>query len=179
MKNLIAAVTVVSLFGFVGCDESKPAGGAAKSEAAPAGAKAEAKPEAAEKFQKIENLGLKFAHAEEVSVTDMSMGGAPSYMVTDLMSGLVFTVGVVEKDDPKSLEDAKKDAEMYSPKFTKEVKTADGWNLQFENEGGMGKNYFVQVRRTIEGKQYDCSTTASSPDQASKAEKACATLIKL
>jgi hypothetical protein len=87
--------------------------------------------------------------------------------------GLIATVELASETRPKTIEDAKKDAEMYTPKNLKEEKLADGFAVAFENEGGMGKNYWVMVRREIGGKAYWCETTASQPEQQENALKAC------
>ncbi len=94
--------------------------------------------------------------------------------------GTVFTV---KEEKPgkgdKDLAAAKKAAAMYSPlKFTREETLPDGYVIAFENKGGMGMNYFVNVRRTIDGKVYKCETTASTPEQGKKAEAACLSLKK-
>ena len=65
---------------------------------------------------------------------------------------------------------------MYSPKNPKDEKLADGWAYTFENTGGMGTNYFVNVRRDIGGKSYWCETTASTPEQQTAALDFCKSL---
>ena len=77
---------------------------------------------------------------------------------------------------PQTLDEAKSDADMYSPKNLKADTLADGWALTFENTGSMGKNYFVEVRRDIGGKTYTCSTTTGSDKQAAGTLAACKTL---
>jgi hypothetical protein len=95
-----------------------------------------------------------------------------------MIQGPDLVVSVEEASDtrPKTLEDAKKEADMYTPKNIKEETLPDGWVLTFENEGGMGKNYFVNVRRDIGGKAYWCETTASKPEQQANAVAACKSL---
>jgi hypothetical protein len=94
-----------------------------------------------------------------------------------LMGSGIGAMSVTLEKEAKTLEEGKSDAEMYGPKNLKEEKLADGWALTFENTGGMGKNYFVEVRREIDGKSYSCSTT--SPDErAQKVLAACKTLRK-
>lgn len=81
--------------------------------------------------------------------------------------------------DAKDLAAAKKAAGTYSPtKFSREETLSDGYVLSFENKGSAGANYFVVVRRTIDGKVYRCETTASTPEQGTKAEAACLSLKK-
>ena len=66
---------------------------------------------------------------------------------------------------------------MYDgSKITVQEKTADGWHLEFNNTGSMGANYFVEIVRTINGTQYDCTTTAPDTDTAAAAVKACLSL---
>jgi len=170
---VIAAFT----FAIVACTESKPteaAGGAA----APAGDKPAAAAAAAPAGGglKLPALGLTIDLPADSSVNEM-LG---SFMVQG--GGTVVSVSEVKADNTaaaKTFEDAKKAMGDYSPKkTTKEEKTADGWNIQFQNDGGMGANYFVWVRRTIDGKQIQCETTASSTEQADKAAAACASLKK-
>ena len=67
---------------------------------------------------------------------------------------------------------------MYTPKNLKEEKLADGWAITFDNEGGMGKNYFVNVRREIDGKSIWCETTASQEAQQTNALNFCKSLKK-
>jgi hypothetical protein len=76
----------------------------------------------------------------------------------------------------KTLAEAKDKNSMYSPTDVKEETLADGWALSFQNKGGMGTNYWVQVRRTIGGKAIWCDTTASSAEQQANALAACKSL---
>ena len=76
------------------------------------------------------------------------------------------------------LAEAKSDADMYSPKNLKTEALPDGWTLTFENKGGMGTNYWVDVRRTIDGKNFKCGTTGGDASQATAVLAACKTLRK-
>jgi hypothetical protein len=105
-------------------------------------------------------------------VSDMSMGGDPSYMV--MAGDLAFTVTAPAK--AKTLDEALDDASMYSPTVTKKDKTGDGYQLEYNNTGSMGANYFVEIERTIGGKPYVCSTTASDTGAAAAAAKICQSL---
>ncbi len=121
---------------------------------------------------KLPKLALQLDVPGSVEVSD-SIGG-DGHM---LMGAGIGAMSVDTMKEPQTLEQAKSDADMYSPKNLKEEKLADGWTLTFENTGSMGKNYFVQVRRDIDGKSYSCSTT--SPDErAQKVLAACKTLRK-
>jgi|SRR5690349_17959519 hypothetical protein len=89
---------------------------------------------------------------------------------------LVVGVQLAGKDRAKTLAEAKDKNSMYSPTDLKEETLPDGWALSFQNKGGMGTNYWVQVRRTIGGKTIWCDTTASSADQQANALAACKSL---
>ena len=102
------------------------------------------------------------------SATD---GISSGYMI--MGPGVVVAVELASDSRPKTLDDAKKEADMYTPKNLKDEKLADGWALTYDNDGGMGKNYFVNVRREIGGKAVWCETTSSSVDQQANALKAC------
>lgn len=121
---------------------------------------------------KLPKLGLQLDIPGSVEVTDgvagdghMLMGSGIGAMHVDLMK------------EPQTLEQAKEDASMYTPKNLKEEKLADGWVLTYENTGSMGKNLFVEVRRDIDGKSYKCGTTGSD-DRTQKVLAACKTLRK-
>jgi hypothetical protein len=146
---------------FAGC-KKKEEGGAA------AGKATEAKSAGPTKLPK---LGLSIDAPGKVDVGDAIMG--EGHMLTGAGVG-AMTVEITAK--PQTLEEAKSDAELYSPKNTKEEKLADGWVLTFENTGSMGKNFFVQVRRDIGGKTYNCSTTGGDANQAAAVLTACKTL---
>ena len=89
---------------------------------------------------------------------------------------LVVNVEVASDSRSKTLDDDKKDAEMYSPKNAKEEALSDGWAYWYENKGGMGTNYFVHVRRDIGGKSIWCETTSSSATQQANALAFCKSL---
>jgi hypothetical protein len=133
---------------------------------APAGAKAGP--------VELTKVGLKMNAPAGSTVGDQIAGSG----VTVQGPNLVVNVEEASDSRPKTGEDAQKDADMYSPKNAKVEALPDGWTLTFDNEGGMGKNYFVQVRREIGGKSYWCETTASSPEQQRNALDACKSLTK-
>ncbi len=85
---------------------------------------------------------------------------------------------VEEAKKPQTIDEAKSDAGMYSPKNLKDEKLADGWALTFDNTGGAGANYFVTVQRVIGGKTYTCSTTSPKAEQAQAVLAACKSLKK-
>jgi hypothetical protein len=147
-------------------DKAEPAGDKAE----PAGDKAE--PAAAGGKLALDKLSLTATAPAETTVGD-GIGGS-GLMITG--PGLVVMVDAASDSRPKDLDAAKKDAEMYTPKNPKDEKLADGWVYTFENTGGMGTNYFVNVRREIGGKSYWCETTASTPEQQTAALDFCKSL---
>ena len=130
--------------------------------------KSEAKPAAATKLPK---LGLQIDVAGETNVGDAIMGEG------NMIQG--ESVGAMQVEimkTPKSLDEEKSDADMFSPKNLKTETLPDGWVVTFDNKGSMGANYFVTVRRDIAGKSYKCSTTGSEPEQAKAVLAACKSL---
>ena len=121
---------------------------------------------------KLAKLGLQIDIPGEATAGD-GIGGDKATMLSG--SG----IGALQVDIPKTpqtVDEAKSDASMYSPKNLKTEVLPDGWVLTFENKGGMGTNYWVQVRRDIGGKTYNCSTTGSDADQAKAVVAACKSL---
>jgi hypothetical protein len=94
--------------------------------------------------------------------------------------GIAFNLGRPGEFAPKTLDEAKAAKADFNPeRVTKEEKLEDGWNIQFQNRGAMGDNYFVWIRRTVGGKPLACETTVTSAEQAAKVEKLCLALQKL
>jgi hypothetical protein len=89
---------------------------------------------------------------------------------------LVVGVEAASADRPKTLAAAKDKNSLYSPTSVNEETLPDGWALTFQNKGGMGTNYWVQVRREIGGTAIWCDTTASSPEQGANALAVCKSL---
>lgn len=88
----------------------------------------------------------------------------------------VLTVEVSKKK--QTADEAKADANDYSPKNFKSENLSDGWAVTYDNTGGMGANYFVTVQRDIGGKTFKCSTTAPKAEQAAAVLAACKSLKK-
>jgi hypothetical protein len=115
----------------------------------------------------LPKVGLKADAPEGTSVTD------------DMVQGPNLVATVEKGDDkPKTGADAIKDVDMYSPKDPKVEDLPDGYVLTFTNEGGLGTNYWVNVRREIGGAAYWCTTTASSQAQSDAAVAFCKSLRK-
>jgi hypothetical protein len=117
---------------------------------------------------KVDQLGLS---VDFVGGVDKMMDG----FVVKGPKGLVF---LEEVKKPKSSAEAKSDAEMFSPKNYKQDKLADGYAITYDNVGGSGANYFVEVQRKIGGKAYHCSTIGKSSDEQQAVLAACKTLRK-
>ena len=120
----------------------------------------------------LTKLGLKAEAPAGTNIGDAIVGEG----VMAQGPNLVATVEVASDTRPKTEEDAKKDADMYTPQNLKSEKLADGWAVTFDNKGDLGANYFVQVRRDIGGKTYWCETTASSVEQQTAALDFCKSL---
>ncbi len=133
--------------------------------------KAQAKP-TADRSIELEKFGLKVDVPDGVRASDAVVG--EGMMIKG--PGLVLTVEVATEATPKTLSDAKQEADMYSPQNFQEETLADGWTMTFENKGGMGTNYWVQSRREINGTIYWCSTTAAQVEQQAHALAACKSL---
>ena len=122
---------------------------------------------------KLPKLGLQIDAPGEITVGDAIMGEG------HMLRG--EGVGAMQIEIPKTsqtLEEAKSDAGMYTPKNLKTETLPDGWVMSFENTGSMGTNYFVEVRRDIDGKTYKCTTTGSEASQAGAVLAACKSLRK-
>ena len=129
-----------------------PAAGAPGSKAAEASkAPATQAAPAGPNMVKIEKLGLQAEAPEGTKAGDAIIGTGAMLQGP----GLVLTVEAASDSRPKTL---------------------DGFILTYENEGGMGKNFFVQSRRKIGDKDIWCETTASKPEQSANAVKACKSL---
>ena len=152
------SIIFVAALSLVACSKSGDAGGSGGGEAK------------ALTLAKLNNLKVDAPDGSQVSDAPIGKG------VMIQGPNLVVTIEEASDTTPKDLKSAKEDADMYSPKNLKEEKLADGWALTYENKGGMGTNFFVNVRREIGGKPYWCTTTCSNPDQKANALAACKSL---
>lgn len=121
----------------------------------------------------LPDLGLQIDAPGKIEV-GKAIGG-PGHM---LQGSGIGAMQIEATDKAETLAEAKEDADMYTPKNLKEETLGDGWALTFENTGGMGTNYWVKVRREIDGKSYVCTTTGSEASQAAAVLAACKTLRK-
>lgn len=134
----------------------------------------EAQAKAADRSIELEKFGLKVDVPAGVRASDAVVG--EGMMIKG--PGLVLTVEISTDATPKTLGDAKQEADIYTPQNIQEETLEDGWTLTFENKGGMGTNYWVQSRREIDGTSYWCSTTAAQVEQQAHALAACKSLRK-
>lgn len=185
MKHMLLAALALSLFA---CDSSgtKPAGtdqgkkastsakkapGDTKTAADKKGPAAESAPKSEDK--KLEQLGLTATLPAMSQVSD-AIGGK-GVMVVGLAP---VNITEAKADAPKTIEAAKKDAADFKPENFKEEKLDDGWVLTYENKGSMGTNYWLKVRREIDGKAYMCDTSVSKEEQRKAALAICKSLKK-
>jgi hypothetical protein len=161
IRASILFIALASLVTTTGC--SKKDGGSSSSK----GTESKAGP------TKLPKLGLTIDVPGDVTLGDAIMGTGHMLQGEDIGA---MQVEIAEK--PQTLDEAKSDADMYSPKNVKADKLADGWALTFDNTGGAGANYFVEVRKDIDGKTYKCSTTQGDKDRAASVLAACKTLKK-
>ncbi len=153
--------------------KAEPAADAKAEPAADLKAEPEAEPAAAAAGTvDLTKIGLKADVPAGTSVGDAIMGEGVMVQGPSLMA----TVELASDSRPKTEEDAKKDADMYTPKNLKSEKLADGFAVTFDNTGDLGANFFVQVRRDIGGKTYWCETTASTLEQQTAAVAFCKSL---
>jgi hypothetical protein len=134
---------------------------------------ASAKPTEGGGPMKLAKLGLAIDVPGEATAGD----GMGEHAVMIQGSG-VGAMQVELAKTPQSLDEARSDAGMYSPRNIRTEKLADGWLMTFENSGGAGTNYWVASRRDLGGASYTCGTTGADPDQAKAVAGACKSLRK-
>jgi hypothetical protein len=122
---------------------------------------------------KLPKLGLQIDAPGEIKVDD-AIGGE-GHM---LMGSGIGAMSIEVAKEAQTVDAAKEDAGMYTPTNLKTETLPDGWAMSFENKGSMGTNYWVDVRRAIDGKSYKCGTTGSDAKQAAAVLAACKTLRK-
>jgi hypothetical protein len=154
------SIVLVAVAALAGCSKKDDAAGGGGGGGAPAAVK-------------IDKLGLTLDVPGKVDV-GKAIGGEGAM----LTGGGIGAMQVEVAKAATPLAEAKSDADMYTPKNLKTEELPDGWVLTYENKGGMGTNYFVDVRRTIDGKNYKCSTTGSDSKQAANVVTACKSLKK-
>ena len=121
---------------------------------------------------KLPKLNLQIDLPVDSAVTDAIVG--EGHMIMGASAPL--NVSPAKPDKPKTIDEMKKDIEMFKPLNIKTESLEDGWVVTFENEGSMGKNYWATVRRDIGGKAYICDTSVGQEKQRDAAVAACKTL---
>jgi len=159
-----ASIFALALITFTGCKKKDEAG-------ATAAKGTESSQKAAKGPTKLPKLGLSIEVPGSVEVGDAIMG--EGHM---LQGSSIGAMQIETAEKPKTLDEAKSDADMYSPKDLKTETLPDGWAVTFNNTGSMGKNFFVDVQREIGGKTYHCSTTGGEAKQAEAVLAACKSL---
>ena len=147
---------------------SSPASGPASAAAAPGTAGPE--PGAEE----LPRLGLRLkldpgAHIEDALVGEGVMIRGP---------GLELLVEAAGPARPATLEAMRKDAESYAPQNVVTETLPDGWALTFDAEGGVGRNYWLEARRTLGDQAFFCEATTSKPELRDGALAACKRLTR-
>jgi len=164
--------TLLALLALGACSDKEAGKEGSESAAAPAASKGVEAAEKAAGAMKIEKFGLSI---------DVPAGTSQSAMGdTQMLQGpnLVISVGLAGEFSAASLAEEVETAEMYTPTNLVKAEAESGWEVTFENTGSMGTNYWVKVRRDIDGKSYECSTTANTAEQQANALAACKTLRK-
>ncbi len=160
-------VIILAFFTLAACNKGKREEGQGKGTAAAEAAK----PAEPAGPKVLDKLGIKAALPEGAEISDM-MGDV---MVQG--PNLAVMIGLAKDTSPKTLEDGQAAAEAFVPKADQKTETlSDGWVITYENTGSAGKNYFVNARRDIGGKGYECSTTGSTPEQQANAVAFCKSL---
>jgi len=167
---LTLVLSMALTLGFVGCKGSKD-GDKKGDDGKVAEAKTEAKGPSMLKLDKLD--GLQVEVPADTKAGD-AIGGKGVMLQG---AGLVMTIEPGE-GKPEDVDKAKEDVDMYTPQDLKVEKLEDGFLLTFTNKGGMGTNYWLTGRRTIDGKAYWCSTTAAKPEFVESAAKVCKSLKK-
>jgi hypothetical protein len=175
-NKLIVTVFALALPAAVACkgkDAGSEEGGASK----PAD---KATAPAAPTWVAIPHMGLAVEMPGAGEVSDTS-ADAPNASVS--AGNTTVRVSTVTEAYPSSYEAARgqieKEANPFK-KFTKEEQTEGGWHLEYELESMMDKAplYGVQIRSTIDGKQYECGSNERDQAARDAIAKACASLKK-
>lgn len=176
MTKLLSVALCLALVTVAACskDKDKDSESSASSKAASGSTskKSSAKKGSGPESVSIDKLGLEASAPSGTQVSDGVLGDGAMLQGPDL----VVQIELATDMTPTTVDAAKEEADMYSPKNLATETLADGWALTFDNVGSMGTNYFVQVRRELGGKAYWCTTTASSEAQKANALAACKSL---
>ncbi|MBA3547066.1 MAG: hypothetical protein H0T76_11330 [Nannocystis sp.] len=177
---LLAALSVS--FGACGGDAKKTDAKDGKvAEKAPAGDKKIEEPKPAAMVpMKVPPLPLEMDLPSDAKVMDGSVD-APNATVSTSTGSI--NVSTVTEAYPKDFAGAKKSIEGDPNKFkafTKQEEIEGGWHLEFElaSMSDQAPLYGVQIRKTIDGKQYNCARNDRDVANRDAIAKACLTLRK-
>lgn len=93
--------------------------------------------------------------------------------------GVSMTIATAQRGvDPADVAEAKKNAENYAPRATKEEDLSDGFILTYESKGSTGTNYWLVGRREIEGVSYACGVRSPKKEHQQTAVTICKSLTK-
>jgi|JI10StandDraft_1071094.scaffolds.fasta_scaffold00285_55 hypothetical protein len=188
MKTTAIAFTLAALTLTTACGKKKDGDATASGKPAEGAKAAAAAPAAKLEYKKIGATGLEVEAPADANVDDNSASaGFPS--ATIWATPTTFLSGAFSKDDwgmiKATFEESKagieKDAAMVGKMkgFTKEEKTADGWQFEWEATSMTDSPvYGIQIRLNIDGKAWDCSTNAGSPAERETAIKICKSVRK-
>ena len=133
-------------------------------------------------WKKIGALGVEVEVPAGAEIDD-NTSGAGFPMATLWTSPTMFVSGAGEMSDLKpTLEETKQQLGKDPNKlkaFTKEETTADGWILELTREAMVepGKELLgISIRRTIDGKPWDCGSNVSTPAELAKVKRICQSL---
>jgi hypothetical protein len=182
-KFLILALAAGGLtLGACGGDAKKgdPKADAKVAEVPAADKKIEAPKPAAMAPMKLAPLALTMDVPADATIMDAS-ADAPGAMVST--NTWAVTVSTVTEAYPSDFAAAKKSIEGDANKFkefTKQEEIEGGWHLEFQLTSMMDQSplYGVEVRKTIDGKQYSCARNDRDVANRDAIAKACLTLKK-
>lgn len=134
----------------------------------------------------------KASAADEAALAPLALELAPLHgdappgaKVSEMMGGILVQapdlVAMVEavpmtRSKPLDADGFLAEIEMYAPQKVVRETLDDGWMVTFLNEGDAGTNYWVHVRRKIDGKLWKCTTTAATELQQHNAVAFCKSL---
>lgn len=176
MRTHLLPVLAGLLLATGACKDKQPSGEPSSSKTAEPAAPAPTT------WKQLGGLGLEAEVPEDATIDDNTQGaGFPS--ATLWTSPTMFVSGVGDMSDLKSTIEATKAELAKDPNklkaFTREDKTDDGWILELTREAMIepGKELLgISVRRTIDGKPWDCGSNVDSRDELEKVKKICQSL---
>lgn len=179
---LLIAVLSVSLGACGGDTKKADAKDGKVAEKAPAGDKKieEAAKPAAMVPMKVPPLPLEMDLPSEATIMDAT-ADAPGAMVST--NTWAINVSTVTEAYPSDFAGAKKSIEGDMNKFkefTKQEEIEGGWHLEYQLASAMDQSplYGVEIRKTIDGKQYTCGRNDREVANRDAVSKACLTLRK-